>query len=124
MMIRLETGVTVASVAEDLAVGMLSVAEAVADLGADPDEHDLVRGAMAAIAESFNELDRAMLLNDWAAVSTAAVRVELVLRGLAAALGLPYVALLKSAATCKSDEVRLAAEVQAALQLAGLAPQA
>lgn len=121
MLRRLEAGATQASVAEDLAVGMLCVASAVAVLGADPDENDLVAAAMAAIAEAFNALDKALLLNNWDGASAAAVQVELVLRGLAATLGLPYAALLQSAAACADDPARRGDEVRALLRASGLA---
>ena len=118
---RLDSGPSLASVAGELAVSMLSVAGVVADLGADPDERDLTVAAMTAIVEDFNALDRAILLNDWASVAVAAVRVELTLRGLATALGLPYGALVQSAAACVGDRAKLDAEVQALLGTSGLA---
>lgn len=60
----------------------------------EPDVPDLVEAAQALIEDSRTVMDRGLMLKDWATTRTGAVMLELTVRGICAALSVPYDAVL------------------------------
>lgn len=69
---------------------MLVVARTLAQYEQDPQVPDLVTGSSESIRAARSVMDRGLLLNDWEQVRCGAVMLELSVRGLCAALSVPY----------------------------------
>ena len=77
------------------AEAMLTVAASLLQYSVEPDVRDLVDAAQALIEDSRAVMDRGLMLRSWETVRCGAVMMELTVRGLCAALSVPYDAVLR-----------------------------
>lgn len=91
------------TLATGLAKMMLTVAVAIDTHDFEPEVGDLITGSGQLLAHARDALDRALQLEQWDNARAASVMVELVARGLAATLSLPYSELL--AAVASGEEI-------------------
>ncbi len=69
---------------------MRSVAQALLRYGQNPQVPDFVEGAQALVEQGRAVMDKGLLLNSWETVRCGAVMLELTVRGICAALSVPY----------------------------------
>lgn len=93
-----------------LAATMLVTAEVLDDFELEPDVYDFVEAAKLLVAASRTVLDRGLLLTAWPQAKHGAVMLELTVRGICAALGVPYDEVLREvhAAGVEGYEVDIA----------------
>lgn len=78
---------------------VLCVADVLDRVDEEPGIEDLMYATGAVLASGRNALDRGLTLQDWDTARMSAVSVELLVRGLMSALGVPYDAALAAAYT-------------------------
>lgn len=76
---------------------VLCVADTLDRVQEEPGVEDLMTATAAMLASCRNAMDRGLMLQDWGTVRMSSVTVELLVRGLMSALGVPYDQALKSA---------------------------
>jgi hypothetical protein len=69
---------------------MLCVAGILLKYGQEPDVRDLVEAAQAHIESGRAVMDKGLMLNSWETVKCGSVMLELTVRGICAALSVPY----------------------------------
>lgn len=83
-------------VAEGLSRVMLVVAAIVDMFDAEPDIADFVVAAMRSIDNAQSILDRGLMIHNWEEVRQGSVMMEIAVRGVCAALGIPYNSVLEA----------------------------
>lgn len=97
---------------------MLVVAKTLTTYQQDPQVPDLVEASSASIRAARLVMDRGLLMNDWDQVRCGAVMLELSVRGLCAALSVPYDRVM--AEVHRAQQAGQAPQVRAILIEAGL----
>lgn len=76
---------------------MIAVAQIVDKYDVEPDVHDMIDAAVRMIQVAHNSIDRGLMVPNWDEVKAGCVMMELTVRGVCAALGIPYDEVLKAA---------------------------
>jgi hypothetical protein len=84
---------------------VLVVADMLDKVDEEPNVEDLMHAVGAVLVSGRNALDRGLTIGDWPTVRMSAVSVELLVRGLMSALGVPYDQALAAAYTEGEDGI-------------------
>lgn len=84
---------------------VLAVADTLDKIDEEPNVEDLMHATGAVLVSGRNALDRGLTIGDWPTVRMSAVSVELLVRGLMSALGVPYDQALVAAYTEGEDGI-------------------